>query len=563
MELKIIRQADLDGDGSDYGMVSNAQTRRRLIVIYHKGEQLQWNIPSRVWSTSPRGGDDPEANVFEELNRYIATLAEGTQDSMFNTYRQINNILKNTDLFGPSAIDQVIGKITPLAKTLFNFIDPKSFSHWVWFTLRPNVPTDLKHEFTSAMPGTAERTYLHGDYYQLIPLVIIVRLACPFWFDFSDLLKDELHADNKDVYAFSLIDQTWAANCEAMKRLELFVDHTTGNEKFSDAVIMSGIGSANYVRWVLSGLIVKRVPVVEVMESSPETSVVSALFNYIRYRMTSVISGSPRVNAKFVDTTGDGESNLSYLEGFRNPLQLSEGDKQVNDYYPEFTFEKVMAGIIEPMSLLDRVAPGINPALVIDAYHSCKKLENYAIAEEQEALASWLFHPYSQVRAVGNFHKERVIQMLSMAQAVFLHQGKLDLAYMVSAKYVVESADEKMVVIGSGVETPKIQEREEFRKFFPLEKVFQGNKKPRNHAYEDLENMVRNLQSYDIFCTFSDETLRKYQGSNVNRRYSLKRNTMSMLMEFVKELAVRPTIKIDPMKVYDDLMTRKHALKPV
>lgn len=558
MELKIIRQSELDGESIDYG-VSNAQTRRRLIVIYHKEEQLQWNIPSRVWSVSPRASDDPDIDVFKEINRYIATLPWNVQDSMFDIYRDINKILKNTDLFGVNAIDNIIEKVTPLAKALFNFINPEQFTNWVWTTLRPSMPSDLKDVFTSSMPGSVERTYLSGDYYKLIPLVIIVRLACPFWFDFSDLLKDELHPDSKDVYAFSLIDQTWVASSEAMKRLEVFVDHTTGSEKYSDAVVMSGIGSANYVNWVLSGLIVKRVPIVEVMDNNSDTPVVSALFNYIRYRMTSVISGGPRVNAKFVDTSGDGESNLSYLEGFRNPQQLSEGDKQVNDYYPEFTFNDVMNGIIRPMSLLDRVAPGIDYRLVVDAYNSCKKLENYAIAEEQEALASWLFHPYSQVRAVGNFHKERVIQMLSMAQAVFLHQGKLDLAYMVSAKYVSESPDMTMVVIGSGVETPKIQEREEFKKFFPLEKVFQGNKKPRNHAYDDLERMVRNLQTYDIFCTFSDETLRKYQGNNVNRRYTLKRNTMSMLMDYVKELAVRPTIKIDPMKVFHDLAAKKYA----
>lgn len=92
-----------------------------------------------------------------------------------------------------------------------------------------------------------------------------------------------------------------------------------------------------------------------------------------------------------------------------------------------------------------------------------------------------------------------------------------------------------------------------------MEKTYHGSKKPRNDAYDDIERLVRNLQTYDIFCTFSDELLRKLQGSNVNRRYYLKRNAMTMIMDFAKELAMRPTIKIDPMQVFLAIMAKKNA----
>ncbi len=564
MEIKTIRQADLDGGkdawGQDIGMlsISNAQTRRRLIVIDHGNEQLQWNIPARVWNPSTRNsgaGDEPESNVFSEMNAYIAILPAQTQDAMFEIYRKINNVLKTTELIGSDSIEQLIDQIRPLATNLFNCINKDHFYTWVWRTLRPNLPVDIKEVFDSSMPGNAERTYLKGDYYALIPLVIIVRLACPFWFDFADLLKEEMQSDSKDEYAFSLIDKTWIRSSDAMKRLEVFVEHTVGNERYSDAVVMSGIGSAKFIPWVLAGLIVKRVPVVDVMDKAYDTPVVAALFNYIRYRMQMVMNASPRVNAKFVDTGGDGESNLSYLEGFRNPMQLSEGDKQCNDFYAESQFKDALAGIIKPMSLVGRIAPDIDPALIVDAYETARKLESYAITEEQEALASWLFHPYSQVRATGNFHKERIIQMLAMAQAIFLHQGKVDFAKLVTARYTQTPTSEGAMIIGSSVDTPKIAEREAFVEFFPLQKTYNGSKKPRNDAYDDIDRLVRSLQTYDIFCTFSEKTLKRLQGSNVNRRYYLKKNMMSMVMDYAKELAVRPIVRIDPMKVYLDLVT--------
>lgn len=550
MELRIIRQSDLDGDsGTDYAFVSNAQTRRRLIVIDHKNEQLQWSIPARVWSTTHRGGDDADGQVFEEINRYISILPSQSQDAMFETYRAINDILKGTELIGPDSIEQLIIQITPLATKLFSYINQNHFSEWVWRTLRPSIPSDIKDKFDSSMPGTPERTYLSGDIYELIPLILIVRLASPIWLDFTDVLKEEMQSDKKEEYAYSLIDGSWVASCNAMKRLSVFIDHTLGNEKFSDAAVIRGLGSAGYVPWVLSGMVVKKLPIIDVMNKTAETPVVSALFNYVRYCIQSVNTSGPRVNAKFVDTGGDGESNLSYLEGFRNPLQLSEGDKQCNDYYMETQFEEAMKGIIKPMSMLGRIAPDIDPALIADAYRSAKRLENQAITEEQEALAAWLFHPYNQVRATGNFHKERIIQMLAMAQAVFLHQGKVDFAKLVTARYTQTAASEGAHVIGSSVDTPKAAERDAFREFFPLEKTFSGNKKPRNDAYDDIERLVRNLQTYDIFFTFSEETMKRIQGSNTNRRYYLKKNMMSMVMDYAKELAVRPIVRIDPMMV--------------
>ncbi|BAW19539.1 hypothetical protein [Ralstonia phage RP31] len=561
MRIKVVSQADLALPSAErttddiYGgaLESGKAKSKRYMIIEHGNAKLQWNFPPRTWNSEP----DTNADAFDQINAYFEQLDGAKQAAIFEEYRQIHTVLRATNMQQDECED-LIEAIRPMAKALFDQIDPTHFYNWVWSTLRPRVPVDVKITFDpDTMPGTRERTYLLEDYKGLIPLAILVRAAVPFWFDFAALTKSVLSREHKDMLAYSLIEQAWPAQCQALKRLEQFVDHTIGNDRNNPAAIMMGIGTDDFVYWALTSLVINRLPVVDVMGVNNLTPVVSALYNYVRHRVTTIASSQPAIKNKFAETSYSAdENNQSYLEGFRNRIALTVGQEALGDYYLEQQIELIHKGVVDPLSLIERVAPGIDYALVEDSLNSAKALHGIPLMDEQITIAAWLFHPYSQVRAVGNLLKERVVSLLGLAQAVLIHHGKIDLAVLVSAAYERVDNSGGTHFIGESIAPLRSADREAYRAVFPMEQRSRNQKKVRNFVFDDVYELVRSLQEYDINCTFSDATLQRVQGNNPNRKYFLRRDAVTMFMEYAKWLAERPMVRINPDEVYQQLMAQ-------
>lgn len=571
MKIKVVSQADFQLDGSDdpdlmmYTHAYGKARSKRFMIIEHGTTQLQWNFPPRTWNADP----DTNADAFDQVNMYFALLPMDKQDAIFAEYQNIHQVLRSTNMQQDDCED-LIEAIRPMAARLFDQIDPQHFYDWVWMSLKPRIPADINIVFNpETMPGTRERTYLLEDYKGLIPLAILVRAACPFWFDFAALTKSVLARELKDMLIYSLIEQSWPAQSMAMARLEQFVDHTIGNDRNNPAAALMGIGSDDFVHWALTSLVINRLPVVDVMGVNNLTPVVSALYNYVRHRVTTIASSQPAIKNKFAETgySAD-ENNQSYLEGFRNRIALTVGQEALGDQYLERQIDLYLGNLDQlglfaengrdPYSLLERIAPGIDYALVKDALQSSRALLNAPNppADEQITIAAWLFHPYSQVRAVGNFRLERIVALLGLAQAVLLHHNKLDLAKLVTGAYerILNNTGEGTRFIGESIAPLRAADRELYRATFPMEQRSRNQKKVRNFVFEDVYNLVRSLQEYDINCTFSEATLKRVQGNIPNRTYIIPSKAVTMFMEYAKWLAERPMVRIDPDEVYRKLV---------
>lgn len=553
MKIQVVGQATVSGDDDEDVGTGGKSKSRRFIIVEHGGEQLQWSIPPRSWNSKEESNN---AEVFDQINAYFSILPMETQAAIFEEYRNIHTVLRATNMQQDDCQD-LIQAIRPMAKRLFDHIDPTHFGNWVWSYLRPRIPSTIKSAFDAdTMPGTMERTYVIEDYKALIPLAIIVRMGCPFWFHFAFITAKELSREHKDMLTFSLIEQAWPVHTHAMKRLEQFVDHTVGAERNNPAATLMGICADEYVYWVLSGMVISRLPTVDALGTNPDAPVIGALYNFIWSRIGSVVSSQPAIKNKFAETSYSAdENNQSYLEGFRNRIALTVGQEALGDYYLERQIEMIVNGERDPYSLIERVAPGIDYNLVIDSIASTKAaLMNDIPIDEQITIAAWLLHPYSQVRTVGNLLKDRVINLLGLAQAILLHHGKVDLALLVSAKYEYSGLDGTGRAFGETIATPRAAERDAYRPIFPMEQRSRNQKKVRNFVFEDVYALVHSLQEYDITCTFSDETLRRVKGNNPNRQYFLKKDAVMMFMEYAKWLATREIVRIDPDAVYQQLL---------
>lgn len=546
MEITITSQSLYDNDSEAH--YESGRKSNKILLVTHKDQTLQWNVTNKTWNSTDI---ETTNSAFDPINRYLASLPMSQQDAIFAVYTEIRDVLSNTKTKNSEGCQELIDANRPLATKLFALIDRKHFYNWVWTTLRPNIPANIRSAFDpTTMPGTRERTYLLSDYHELIPLAIIVRMACPFWLDFIYLTKNFLNKELKDMHVYSIINESWPAKSPGMVRLHEFVAHTVGNDKNHPAAVLMGIGSDNFVNWALSYVVVTRLPVLDVMGTNSTAPVAPALFSAIRVRVQSVTAGQPKIKKKFAETSSTDDNNQSYLEGFRSRMAITIGQELTGTCYLLAELDRVMKNDANPYGMLQRVAPGIDYDLVRDAIKSCSALLEEQITDQQVNLAAWLFHPYSQCRTVGNLRKMEIVSLIAMAQAVFLHQGKVDLAILVSAIYTPNSLSSD-TVIGEQIAPIRAPERLEYAKNFPIEQRNKGKGSiPVNTVVENVQEMVRLLQNYDISCTFSREAQEIYRPGNSNPRYSLRKDASSMFMTFVNELAMREVIEIDPMQVY-------------
>lgn len=546
MEITITSQSLYENDFEAF--YESGRKSNKILLVTHKGETLQWNVTNKTWNTT----DVETTNTaFEPINRYLMSLPMTQQDAIFEVYREIRSVLASTKTQNSENCEDLIEATKPLAEKLFALIDKQHFYNWVWTVLRPNIPANIRSEFDSTtMPGTRERTYLLSDYHELIPLAIIVRMACPFWLDFIYLTKNSLSKELKDMHVYSIINKSWPAKSPGMERLREFVTHTVGNDKNHPAAVLMGIGSDDFVDWALSYVVVTRLPIVDVMGTNSTAPVAPALFSAIRARVQTITAGQPRIKKKFTETSSNDDNNQSFLEGFRSRMAVTIGQELTGTCYLLAELDRVKKNDTNPYGMLQRVAPGIDYALVRDAIKSCSVLLEEHIIDQQVNLAAWLFHPYSQCRAVGNLRKFEVVSLIAMAQAVFLHQGKVDLAILVSAIYAPNSLSSD-TVIGEQIAPIRAAERAELAKNFPIEQRGKGTgRNPSNTVVDNVQEMVRLLQNYDISCTFSPKMQEIYRPGNSNPRYSLRKDASSMFMAFVNELSMREVVEVDPMLAY-------------
>lgn len=546
-------------------IATEGSTAGRYITTSHNGQPtLEWSVPSRIWTAAPDRGQIKDSGIYSQINQYLASLPEEKQLAIYQVYADEFKFLNSIGTSLNLQIEFIIQRLRDLMAKLYSHIDEQHFYNWVWSVLVPKIPSDVKQFFESGMAGTRERTYLVGDYRGLIPLLLGVRFATPICMQFMVLAEETLPENHRDTFTYSLLSKTWVAKCEAMRRLYLFTDKTTGSDRYQEVAIHEGISSEDYVAWTLASMMIRKAPVIDITGNVDSPSVVSVLWKFIDNKPDSLASSGPKIRFKENPTdSGDGDNNASVLEGFRTRQQLSTGQRMLNPFYLQRHITMLSEGKIEPTSMLARICPEFDIEIYNDSLATAKALENVPITDEQASLASWLFHPYLDARAIGNIRKNETIHLLAMAQTILLQQGRFWLAVLTTASYGLPPAGKFFA--NNVLLNPPAQRYEEFYKLFPLQKESRSSArtitnsvvvKAHNYAQSTITDIVAGIERYVATRTISDKLLERFAPENVSRRFiqiQYPKDLKLQIMEFAEHLATRELVKIDPNEVYTRL----------
>lgn len=535
------------GDGIDEDSDS-------MVAVSHNNEIIYWDMLSRTIN----GAKEEEAgsNVFQHLNHFLGSLDMNRQNQMFDLYKRIYTVFQNIMETGGDDVEIIARKIRPLLGRIFALVPEDEVVKWTWLTLVPGYPVDIRDVFTSDMPGSPERTYLTEDYRRLIPMAIVIRLAFPVIAEYIHTSRDELGKLHKESGAFTLLYDSWVYNSEPMRRLYVFVDHTVGSDKENDNAIMSGIGSQNFIEWVLAFLVIRRLMKVDI-RGNTQPSVVSTLYNAIDTRVKQIITGGRNIKIKKEqkDTGTDPDNNYSILESFRTKEEMTTGDLSI---FREYISRQIKIATTEPVhpptSLVGRLDQSIPRSLIQDCYNIQQKRKNYEYKPIQIILVMWLLSDYISPRVAPHLNKGNLIALIAIAQAYFVHKQMYDFAILAGSSYRLNINDSERPISEGASAIPK-QMMVNFTDVFPFYKKggFDGGTSRTLTLLPQatIDEYVHSLKSYEIIPAMSKDMLKILGVPTAPSVYTPPKTIRIKIAEFLMELANTPkkTINWDTLTI--------------
>lgn len=385
------------------------------VTAEHKGEVL-------VFSTSTYGKvklNSPD-QVFAEINRYWASLDAKRQDAIWNCYKNIKEYLESViDSFN---ITRVVKRHV---KELYSYMPMEELSYWLLVKDNLYIPSDIKDALQedSRYPRL-DQTYLKKDYIDLSVLALALRPILPIWGEFATPVRqgniDDLY---KEMEAVALLADTdvvnWPKNKPAFEKLLTYITITTEDSPLLLGNLWKGIGTAEMPMWLLSKVLVRRLPIVPLTDHTATHSIIANVYNYVRSNMKPADRRtSDRVADKRQDKSGsDEDDKTSFLEGYKVKQRVATGDAVLYNVYSEN-----MAQIAQV------VDPTIDLSLLNSTVECIPKLTNARVYQHQLRLAQWVLSKGFPPRAFYQINKASVNRLLAVTQAVLWHWGFLELA---------------------------------------------------------------------------------------------------------------------------------------
>ena len=306
-------------------IISVVKEGRNKIIVEHDTELLSFECKN-AWRTIH--AVDSRSPIYDPLNKYIATLPDDVQESIFNLYKDA--IVTFTELHELSELNV---KLTKIVTDLTLLIDYDDLSEWVLSECEIAYNDDIKEEYKNsyALDETLykKQTYLKDAYDDLVVLSFIFKLITPIWGGFISGLSDK-EIENSELLCLNMMDDTYIYDIPAMKRLTDYCGVIT--EKHSSmkltSVIITKMPMSKLPDFILAVVIIKRVAVSQLY--NPDNTIIKSVFNQIESTVNKLTENYHDKESTTKDLDDKGES---ITEKYRVSQTITDGDIVIASSY--------------------------------------------------------------------------------------------------------------------------------------------------------------------------------------------------------------------------------------
>lgn len=490
----------------------------REVSIKHNDKEYSFNVSGYAKQVfNPTDADDVE--IDKHINQYWATLPQAKQEKIFECFGAIRRVFDTTFDTIPLTNELLI----PI-KNLYNEHQVEDLEQWLIWKSDVIIPSknsagkvifeEVYHD-SDMRAGTRVQTYTRNDYIGLITMALMLRMMIPIWGEFMYRIRSTVGTNYKEMHSVHLLSKTDLLSHPYMKRLENYIN---SNIKIDDSMfgaIISGIGTEDYPRWLISLVLVRRLCIGNFSGSNPDISLVTFIYNYIKQKMgtngTSAWGGDiVRDKFKFYDDNGKDDDNLSRTESYKIRQAVPTGETVAIDFY-----------LSDPYTVAKHLDPTIPKELIDACIATCSIFNNNIISKVQVTLTQWVMAKVVSPRAFPQLSKAKVINAIAICQAWLWHKGHKELSCLVSA---ITSDNSSVMQLGGIDSRSRItkDQMEIINQLYPFTTVRSSKQKtkPSNDAVTAIDAVATELSFRDWILTAQTDKVVQITGDSNITRYS-------------------------------------------
>lgn len=500
-----------------------------IVSIVHNNEELDWVVDFLEIATKSKKEKsvfDAEIDPYDLINRYWDSLPRTRQDQIFGVYRDIRDVFS-------SCFDytEMTKSLFPLVARLIELHSIDELKNWSDYRSGARIPTNdpkllVSYDMVNVSKKPPEGTYRLEDYKWLIAISILVRSMVPVWGLYIERVKKVVGTNFKEYKAYQLLSQSELFEHAAMQKLRDYVRFNTKPDQVKVSAMRKGLSTQEYSEWMLGVVVVRKLGCLDLMGGESNNSSVNVLYNYIGHKLKNSDNsfGGAINEKKFEGLNGEGENNLSTLEGYRTPQEISQGSILAFQVYAE-----------NVVAMAQQICPGISAAMVNRSVGHVRLLHGVIPTNEQLILMQLTVKKVLSPQSLKLLNHETIMGVMGVVQAVLWHKGYPDLAAAASAKRV--EADS----IGGSDHRSRIlpNQLEELKQLYPYVRRVTAKSKTEqeNVAQKEIETIEKELSKKSWALTLPKEWVAELNKSENNRRYFVPSNFRIILAQFVIAVA--------------------------
>ena len=413
-----------------------------LFVRVSKSEtQIKGDNETLVFSTSvyERTKLEKNENVYSEINRFLQTLPDEVNASIFSVYKRVITFLRHSSDF-----NILTDNVTNLVAELYNLIDIQRLESWVYGFNKIVYPTSVSSSVGQDL--NPDKTYVRADYDALVILTIALRFMLPIWGEYQAITLPEVKGKWKEYEASRLLTKSTLINHRSVDRLSVFIETHIPLTAKKEAAILAGLGTEQIPEWLLAGALVKRLTVADIHD---EGGLIRNVYGFVNNYIKEMDQYWGGVKPKNGDGGDDDASDFSIVEKYRVKKLRSEGDARASVVY--VTLDSGRDGFPDLRDHL-RMAKQIDPTIPDNLVAACFRATvlsspQHTVQDWQVTIAQLIYYKKAMSpKSVAVLNKVQLTNyVFVVAQALLFHWNFIELALLIKAvPYVVEDSSVMM-----------------------------------------------------------------------------------------------------------------------
>lgn len=468
---------------------------------------------------------------FQQINKWWLRIDADRQDKIFDLFKEAKLVMNRLH-----NVEALILELRPIVHELIGLHDTKEFEHWaqrhggIW------IPEELDKEYhyNYEKPSSREQTYLVTDYWELVFMVLKLRVLAPIWGEFVEKTKRQSGMIFRDLNAYWLISKSDLVQGDAMVRLKNYIDKNVKQEDINIRSSIDGIGSDLYPTNLLANVLVRFLVVASLTREPSDTHIVQVVHKTLRNRLSQNDSHQNLVLEKQNPNEEDSsEDSSSRAEKYKNKPLVPPGTIVAINKYTEYVNQ------IAARLLLKDVLDEEEQKELEVAMKASDKMSHDVFEDCQIRLIQWVCSPIIPPRALLDINKASVMRLAGITQYVLWKTGFKEVAAFATAK--------SMNAEGMGSYAPEIRSHmpkhlvDKLNELFPFYRRHPLKKqlKPNNEAVNEIVKIGQEIVGHTWFLNMDDEQVAELRGSAANKTYRVGYDIRVKLAELVIYLQQR------------------------